>query len=74
MFGEKTCLYTIFNREFALRANTRDFVGPFTTSCEARTRVVSKRRADTDVRDTVSGRTQLFLLNVVTDPIRTKYV
>ena len=28
-------------REFAQRANTRHFVGPFTTSCEAQTRIVT---------------------------------
>ena len=31
--------------EFAQRANIRDFVGPFTTSCDAQTRIVSLRRA-----------------------------
>ena len=51
-------------REFAERANVRDFGGQFTTSCEAQTRIDSKRRADTlaEVRDTVSGPTQLFLI------------
>ena len=50
VFGQKTCIYTIFEgiRKFAQRANTWDFVGPFTTSCEARARIIfSKRRADT---------------------------
>ena len=47
--------------------------GPLTTSCEAYTRIVSKRRVDRVVggsSDTVSGTTQLFLLYVVTDLIR----
>ena len=59
--------YLIGPREFAQRAKMRDFVGPFTT-CEAQM--------------WSSGLTQLFLHDVVTDPIRiltfhscgTKYV
>ena len=33
--------------EFAQRTNVRDFVGPFTTSCEAQTWIVSQRQANT---------------------------
>ena len=33
--------------EVAHRANLRDFVGPFTTSCETQTKLVSKRRTNT---------------------------
>ena len=65
--------YLIGPREFAQRASVRDFIGPFTISCEALTRMVSKRRANMviggSIRDTVSGPTQLFLLEVVIDQI-----
>ena len=63
MYGQETCNYTIFNRP---NGNVWDFVGPFTTSCEAQTRIVSKRSANrvmAAVRDAVSGPTQLFLLD-----------
>ena len=37
VYGHETYNYAIVNRprEFAQRANVRDFVAPFTTSCEA---------------------------------------
>ena len=47
---EKKCLVAQFltdPREFAQCANVRDFVGTFTTSCEAQKITVSKRRANT---------------------------
>ena len=75
VYGHKMCfLYDIKSpREYTQRAKIRYFLGPFTTSCEAQTRIVSQRRADLvigGVRDTVSGPTLLFLLGVVTDTIR----
>ena len=39
--------YLIAPREFAKWANTRVFVGPFTTSCGTQTRILSKSLADT---------------------------
>ena len=39
--------YLIGQTEFEQRANFQDFFGPFTTSCEAQTRIVSQRRANT---------------------------
>ena len=60
--------YLICLWEFAQHANTQDFVGPFTTSCEAQIRIVSKRRADTGigrsaVRDWLSWVTDVTTLH-----------
>ena len=70
VYGQKRVFirYLIGPREFAQWANVRDFVGPFTTSGEAHTRIVPQQRANTVIggsTDTVSGPTQLLLLDVV---------
>ena len=65
--------YLIGSREFTHHAEIRYFAGPFMTSYEAQTKNVSsveQIRSLEEVRDTVSGPTQLFQLNVVPDVIR----
>ena len=62
--------YLIGPRQFAQGANVRDFVGAFTTSCEAKTRIVSQRRANTVIGGSTGYcRTELFQVDVANYPI-----
>ena len=73
-FEQKTCIYTIFNwlKEFAQRANAPNFVGSRRLVRPKPELFLSAEqiRSLAEVPDAVSGPTQLFLLDVVTDPIR----
>ena len=69
--------YLIDPRKCVGLINIRDFIGPFTRSCEAQPKSfpsIEQIQSLAEVQDTVSGPTQFFLLDVVADPVAAKGV
>ena len=64
MTKKRVFIHLIGTMEFAQQTNVRDFVGPFTTSCERPKQEsflsVEQIRSLAEVMDTVGGPTQLF--------------